>query len=45
MKFLRYALLLAVSTLGVGCACNKSSCCKSAATVSHSYGVMMEGSY
>lgn len=45
MKLLRYALLVAVSTLAVGCACNKGSCCKSTASVTHSYGVMFEGSY
>jgi hypothetical protein len=45
MKLLRYTLLLAVSILGVGCACSKGGCCKSTASVSPSYGIMLEGSY
>ena len=45
MKLLRFALLILVSSLGVGCACKSSSCCKTTASVSHSHGVMLEGSY
>ena len=45
MKLLRFALLLVVSVLGVGCASKCSSCCKTTASVGHSYGVMLEGSY
>ena len=45
MKLLRFALLLVVSVLGVGCASKCSSCCKTTASVGQSHGVMLEGSY
>lgn len=45
MKLLRFALLILVSSLGVGCACKDPGCCKATATVNHSHGIMVEGSY
>ncbi len=45
MKLIQFVLLVAVSFLAVGCACKDKSCCKTAAKVSPSYGIMLEGSY
>jgi hypothetical protein len=45
MKTLRYALLVAVSTFFVGCACKDSDCCKRKTAVHYSHGIMLEGSY
>ena len=49
MKTIQFLLLVAVSVLAVGCACKDKSCCKGTASIkqanSHSYGIMLEGSY
>jgi hypothetical protein len=45
MKLLRFALLILVSSIGVGCACKNSNCCKTTASVHHSGSIMLEGSY
>jgi hypothetical protein len=45
MKLLRFALIILVSGLGVGCACKDSSCCKTTSAVHYSDGIMLEGSY